>query len=1006
MEDDEGSPASGLELRVHGVHGTSPSSMLGLAAGDIEQVAGDGLTGIFRAAPQARLPERDLPPRFAVEAYSWGALTSGVQGALGWVKRVLWLILLPFALANLAYWARLEVGLHTARSRWGVRAARTSALLLTVLMVLTPCVVAIDLLGWQCYRGFSNGCPSLPGQFDFLASMGPTRRIAVGSLVPLLAIVVLYLLSRQTLIRYEEVIGPLSTTETTEHSDQTVLTHPNLWRGKKRGVRLQRLHLTVALATVVCFGGIHLLHARGLPSSGPFWLVWVTVLVSSASLVGGFLLVCVIDEQDVEYAAGSTFGGRPMAWMRATLPSVALAVMVGCVVVYLVVLAFAGFGGVRENIDFYGHNLWFIAVFVALTATHLSLFVGGRMRTVPALSVVLVVVVLGVLGLLLHARDGFNPTTLTVGGIVVGLFYLALLVWHYRTTRWNAMAWRGAGASVLLATAAWVGLLFTSAAVTASANYLNGTSHSVADLVTRLTPVERATLQHRYLTGAQVSSTALTASGHVVLRDAVIDLSGAVPTVVSGTIQVDQLSRLARGSAADQGILEVLGTSRVTEGRVVLPDRTVSLEDSCPRATTHPGCTAESPDFITAGILPTDGQRLDIAAAHGRVLISVASPPQVPLVVPQVLIWTPIIQLLWLVLSGLAVAVCLLLFRFKVRGPVRDLALTRSGPGRDSLDLPDRNRAPAAGARTRAALAHRAERLLDVVGAITSPVALALILLSSTGEPPWQLWAWSRHLATLSLYAVLALSAGMVFVGSRLRRSESTRKTVGIIWDLTTFWPRAAHPLAPPCYAERVIPELLTRVYWALDRPDDPAKQDVVVLSGHSQGSAIVVAAASRLPDESLARVRLITYGSQIRALYGRVFPRVMGADAMGYRATTGAAALTSAFPDVPSDPGSTAPVPSTEGLRHRLGDDRHWVNLFRRSDPLGYRVFSDDDSADDVPVLEVPPGRAGDPGPRLMTHSGYPHSPEYRAVVGRWTGERFVGLPSGTTGVPALPAE
>ena len=98
-------PPPALELRVHGVHGTSPNSMLGVEA---KQVAGDGLTGIYRAQGRP-LPYRNLNAGQAVEAYSWGALTSGVQGFLGWVRRVLWLTLLPFAFVNVAYWARFHL---------------------------------------------------------------------------------------------------------------------------------------------------------------------------------------------------------------------------------------------------------------------------------------------------------------------------------------------------------------------------------------------------------------------------------------------------------------------------------------------------------------------------------------------------------------------------------------------------------------------------------------------------------------------------------------------------------------------------------------------------------------------------------------------------------------------------------------------------------------------------------------------------------------------------------
>ncbi len=91
-----------VELRVHGVHGTSPATMLGVADGEVGQVAGDGLTGIYRTK-DGKIPYRSLEDTaVSVEAYSWGALTSGVQGFFGWVKRALWLVLLPFALVNLA----------------------------------------------------------------------------------------------------------------------------------------------------------------------------------------------------------------------------------------------------------------------------------------------------------------------------------------------------------------------------------------------------------------------------------------------------------------------------------------------------------------------------------------------------------------------------------------------------------------------------------------------------------------------------------------------------------------------------------------------------------------------------------------------------------------------------------------------------------------------------------------------------------------------------------------
>ena len=255
------------------------------------------------------------------------------------------------------------------------------------------------------------------------------------------------------------------------------------------------------------------------------------------------------------------------------------------------------------------------------------------------------------------------------------------------------------------------------------------------------------------------------------------------------------------------------------------------------------------------------------------------------------------------------------------------------------------------------------------------------------------------------MYLVVAMSTGLVLLGSQIRRSEKTRKAVGVIWDLTTFWPRAAHPLAPPCYAERVVPELHIRTRWALDKQHAVPNQ--VVVSGHSQGSLIVLAMASRLNPVHLSRIRMITYGSQIRALYGRVFPRVFGPDEIGYQPTTGQPSLTDAFPDVPRPdgtvPGPPPLVPDTFRYRLRTAGGE-WVNLFRRTDPLGWRVFSDVDSDLDLPVPEVPVEQLGDPGPAVMGHSGYQHTLTYRRVVARWTHEPLVPTPSGTTDLPTLP--
>jgi len=133
--------------------------------------------------------------------------------------------------------------------------------------------------------------------------------------------------------------------------------------------------------------------------------------------------------------------------------------------------------------------------------------------------------------------------------------------------------------------------------------------------------------------------------------------------------------------------------------------------------------------------------------------------------------------------------------------------------------------------------------------------------------------------------------------GRRAYKDASARRTIGILWDVGTFWPRAAHPFAPPCYAERAVPDLTWRMAtWTR------ATGGRLVISGHSQGSVLAAAAAWQLKPSVRRRVALLTYGSPLERLYGRWFP-----------AHFGPAALTSLHHDVDC-----------------------WRNLYRLTDPIG----------------------------------------------------------------------
>ena len=100
----------------------------------------------------------------------------------------------------------------------------------------------------------------------------------------------------------------------------------------------------------------------------------------------------------------------------------------------------------------------------------------------------------------------------------------------------------------------------------------------------------------------------------------------------------------------------------------------------------------------------------------------------------------------------------------------------------------------------------------------------------------------------------------------------SRRRTIGVAWDVGTFWPRSYHPLAPPCYTERAIPELQRRMWWLHDSGGR------VMLTSHSQGTVLAAAAlvqpGCRPADD---RPALITFGSPLIKLYGWGFPAYFG---------------------------------------------------------------------------------------------------------------------------------
>ncbi|MFE3147930.1 hypothetical protein ACFXJ6_14825 [Streptomyces sp. NPDC059218] len=238
-------------------------------------------------------------------------------------------------------------------------------------------------------------------------------------------------------------------------------------------------------------------------------------------------------------------------------------------------------------------------------------------------------------------------------------------------------------------------------------------------------------------------------------------------------------------------------------------------------------------------------------------------------------------------------------------------------------------------ARTRQiARIQAAAALTDSAPWILGPVCGATLLLGAaavcgawvSGQVPGLAMKGSGPFAESVAQAAQSTGSWMVglgfilFVtwGRRAYRDASARRTIGILWDVGTFWPRAAHPFAPPCYAERAVPDLASRMsaWTALTRGR-------LVISGHSQGSVLAASAVWQLPAETRSRVALLTYGSPIERLYGRWFPAYFG-----------------------------------PGPLHAMHHSVHcWRNLWRATDPIGGRV-----RLDEAPGPEVDRGPLKDP--------------------------------------------
>ncbi|MFF5973243.1 hypothetical protein ACFY7C_17135 [Streptomyces sp. NPDC012769] len=345
---------------------------------------------------------------------------------------------------------------------------------------------------------------------------------------------------------------------------------------------------------------------------------------------------------------------------------------------------------------------------------------------------------------------------------------------------------------------------------------------------------------------------------------------------------------------------------------------------------------------------------------------------------PVLLSWQasviPVLLLLLLVPSALLVARTVLAAR-RLR-PVVDAAYGTEDPDRLRTDQ-------IAAGRARAGLTDAAPVLVGVVSGATLLLGAASVAGAwASDNVPGRAFDGAHPAIASAATAAQALGSWMIgfgfllFVtwGRRAYKDASARRTIGILWDVGTFWPRAAHPFAPPCYAERAVPDLTWRMSsWTRQTGGR------LVISGHSQGSVLAAAAVWQLPPTTRGRVALLTYGSPLERLYGRWFPAYFG--------------------------------PASLRALHRTV--HCWSNLYRSTDPIGgpVRVPAEGDrpAVDRAELLDpVAYGRTRrHPLPEpILGHSDYQADPAFADARSALLDRLPPALPRQRDAEPQLPSD
>lgn len=885
-----------LELRVHGIANTPPAAMLGVRPDQVTQVGGDELGSYWRVTDGAQ--DRHPAPRgVRREAYSWGAMArlsavpglGRVSGFAAGVIRALWVLIVPFGFANVAYWS-VDLDEPTGRrSSASGGLVRLFGLVLTMLWVATAATVTLWVVAAQCYGprtplpgggSYVLTCAALPGWLDSWARWTVGTRTAALAALAAVAVLALAAVGSTGRLRYER---RMSTTKARGLATRAptprwpMLARPGFWTRSTRSAVLWFQHLTVAFALLAGVLAWHFGYrdrpgcraATGFGASGCLGGVvgrgpWAWIVLGAVALTGWTAWRVARLRLDPLPSSGGRDGTRAADRVSRVPEGVAFGLAVALFAWCEAAVARTGDGplvAAGARVPFVGLE----ALPRMLTAVLLLLAVvavGLRAR-VPAVVWVPCVLVapLGAVAAVLWPDGASAVAGWAVAGVAAGALVVVVAAADARLAGRANLGWGGRGPFAFLSLAAGLAMLLHAATVLGVVSWLS--------------------------------------------RPGAPENAALAPDVAAALAHADAADRLRRP---------------------------VPVE------------------------MP---QTMELVTPPGYVQFAVASVGVLALLVLVVLLLTARMATLG-------------------RRPLPDR------PGERGRPAASRVAEAVQRGRHRAALAQRVERIVGVLAWLFAAALVATLVLPdprrAAGGLAGDVWRFGVQWSTTAVVTgVGVLVASVVLAGS----ATPLARPWGLLWDLMCFLPRAAHPFGPPCYTERVVPELRSRIdSWLGDDGGGPVPRDRrVVLSAHSLGGVVAVATLLARWDGRHGpwdgRVGLLTYGTQLRAYFGRFFPELFGPGVLGTSPTLGST-FWAADPWRPSPPG---PAPGGVTLVDSLtgpGGRVRWRSLWRRTDFIGFPV-------DDYAPTPRDIDHAADEVDRdayllrVATHGDYPAAPQYR---------------------------